>query len=77
MPETAGELRDNLNKLPAEARAKAGEEILAAFRLKGYRIAGKEAQSEDRVVLSLQTSAEGSPHPMTMRRLGGEWKLAL
>jgi hypothetical protein len=76
-PETAGELRDNLNKIPAEARAKTGEEMLAAFRLKGYRISGKEAQSEDRVVLSLQTSAEGAPHPMTMRRLGGEWKLAL
>lgn len=75
--DTARELQNSLSKLPAEAPAKAREEMLAAFRLKGYRISGREAQSEDRVVLSVQTSAEGAPHSMTMRRLGGEWKLAL
>ncbi|MBI5384428.1 MAG: hypothetical protein HZA90_07040 [Verrucomicrobia bacterium] len=75
--ESLGELQESLSEKAEEARVKEGEQMLATFRVKGYRLASKEVQSEDRVVLILQTSADGEPHRMTLRRVGTDWKLKL
>jgi len=51
-----------------------GEDSLAKG-FPGYRIASKKIISDAEIVIAIQTSAFGPEVPMTLKRVGNEWKL--
>jgi hypothetical protein len=64
--------REFLNEDP-EAKRKTLLEQFSKFP--GFRITEKKANSEDTVIVSLQTSIGGTVMPMKLKRVGDEWKL--
>ena len=53
-PANADRLQSTFSQLPEQTRANAGDEIMGPFRIKGFRIIGKEAPSDDKIILKLQ-----------------------
>ena len=50
-------------------------ELSQMARIKGYRIAERKQEDEDRVTLRVQTTSEGDLLPITLERDGQEWRI--
>ena len=58
-----------------EQRRRTTEEFTLLAKLKGFRVAEKTVEAEDKVVLSLQVAAGGELLKIPLRRVGTEWKI--
>jgi len=50
-------------------------ELSRMARIKGYRIAERKQEDEDRVTLHIQVTSGGDPLPITLQREGQEWRI--
>ena len=76
-PEQADGMTRYLERLSEQERAKQIAEMKATFGVQGYRVASQEARGENEVVIRVQIRTGGDTHPLTLRRVGGDWKLDL
>jgi hypothetical protein len=76
-PEEGTRMAHDLESLSDEERAKEIARLRAVFAVQGYRIASQEARGDNEAVISLQVKTGGASHPLTLRRVGNDWKLEL
>jgi DNA repair exonuclease SbcCD ATPase subunit len=69
------EMLEQHKKMTEEQRQRAAEEFGRLGTVKGFRIAEKNVESPDKVLLKIQVATDGELLEMTLRRHGPEWKL--
>jgi hypothetical protein len=67
--------RQFAGKSPEEQQKVFGDGMAALGRMGGYRIAGTEYVSENKVVIGIEAAAGGHVIKMPLERIGNEWKL--
>ena len=76
-PENAEPIRQQLERDPERFRNEFQKDMAQLFdKATGFRIAERRQISDESVTLSVQFAADGVAMPMTLRRIGGEWKIA-
>ena len=74
-PEAAKDLRQQIQEDPEQFQREQREELGRFAKVSGFRVAERRQLADDRIVLSLQFSAEGEAMPLPLRRVGSEWKI--
>ena len=68
-------MRRQIQQRPEEFRKSFFSESNPFRKVNGYRIAERTSLAEDRIRVGIQVAANGAVLPLTLRRVGNEWKI--
>ena len=74
-PEVAEEMRKDVARDLENFWRNLQDELGKVSKVAGLRITGRSKTDENRIVISVQLSADGESHGFPVRRYGNEWKL--